>query len=1031
MCPQATNQAKFARPALSQVVPRARLFDRLREHGRSSFLWIAAPAGFGKTTLVASYLEAQEVPSVWFRLDGGDGDPNSFFLTLEQAVRLVFPDAPACVGPRFEQPLSSLSRNFFSHLSLVCAPQTYLVFDNAHELEDSHEFWEMLSTGLACAGPALRVVFMSRSSPPDPFVTLLASDRLRELPAEELRLNREEVVEMVRRDPPQAGIGSALIPNLLAACNGWAACLRLVLRHLRFAPLSAQWVDLDRPPPELVTYFSTELFQAIDPDLRCFLLNLAVFPWFDADMATRLTGVAEAASILERMAGESFFTSVHRSAPDAPSIYIFHSLFRNFLRVEARKIFSSEQWQDLFQRAGRLLEEAGDAEAAINAYSAAGDTEAWVATALRHAPSLLASGRHKNLERWLAPLPAQCQKRWPWTVFWLAGSRFPESIAQSRDLYAQALDLFQDQGDHRGMLLAWAGRMACLIHGQAPRPAVVSALELFDTDLTTFYSLEKDEWTRAVVAAAVFLAKVLCAPEPETIRWGETALGFAERLQAKDLLIHVCFGAVLYFLPRGENERLAGLITQVRFQCSVPALPALPAATLLATDMLGRMTQAREEEALALATQGLQLVRQSGVTLFEAFFLGYSAACAMNTGDLEAAERFLDSMAKASLATRRWDRSLYCFLSARLSLLRGAYADAERWVRQVLDREEDEGPLGTLCLSLVGAAQIAFCLGWREQAEERLAQAGVLARQYQFTLAEWAAAMAQAYWALAEGDRDSCRAVLKPALALGRRNMLYVTLVDVPAQLAEVCVAALEEGMEVPYVQRLVRQRRLLPSRPPLHVQNWPWRYRIFTLGVFAVQRNEREMRFGGKAPQQTLNVLKALIACGREQVPCHLLSDLLWEEAPGDAAHNALKTQVHRLRRLLGDPKVLTWQGKRLSLDPSLVWVDVGALSSIFERFGSGELALAPTDVVRLVLDLYKGPFLPEIEESWVFEPRRRFAALFSRVVTALGRRLEETGQWMEALFLYSQAQEREANGGRWDKRIEYVRGKLNGGAL
>ena len=86
--------AKLTRPRLFDPVPRARLFRLLDAACSQPITWVGAPPGAGKTTLIASYLEARKAPLLWYQLDAGDADPATFFWYLvELAQQLKRPKA--------------------------------------------------------------------------------------------------------------------------------------------------------------------------------------------------------------------------------------------------------------------------------------------------------------------------------------------------------------------------------------------------------------------------------------------------------------------------------------------------------------------------------------------------------------------------------------------------------------------------------------------------------------------------------------------------------------------------------------------------------------------------------------------------------------------------------------------------------------------------------------------------------------------------------------------------------------------------
>ena len=247
---------------------------------------------------------------------------------------------------------------------------------------------------------------------------------------------------------------------------------------------------------------------------------------------------------------------------------------------------------------------------------------------------------------------------------------------------------------------------------------------------------------------------------------------------------------------------------------------------------------------------------------------------------------------------------------------------------------------------------------------------------------------------------------LRKALALGKERGFLNTFIDQPAVTARLCMRALEEGIEVPYVQDLIRKRRLIPEKPPLHLENWPWAIRIHTLGGFEFHRDGKPVEFSGKVPKKLLELLKAVIALGGREVREDEICDALWPEADGDMAHQSFAMTLHRLRQLLGMGKAIQLREGRLSLDPRYCWVDVRA----FEDFLSQAETLwkegnkdSGAELTRKAVALYKGPFLPrEMEEPWILSAQERLRNEFLKSVSRLGLFLQQEEKWEEAIDLY-----------------------------
>ena len=84
--------AKIDRPIFKNALKRKRLFSLFDEDGSHSLIWICGPAGYGKTTLISSYIEHKKTPCIWYQWDSNDKDPATFFYYMNQACLKETPD---------------------------------------------------------------------------------------------------------------------------------------------------------------------------------------------------------------------------------------------------------------------------------------------------------------------------------------------------------------------------------------------------------------------------------------------------------------------------------------------------------------------------------------------------------------------------------------------------------------------------------------------------------------------------------------------------------------------------------------------------------------------------------------------------------------------------------------------------------------------------------------------------------------------------------------------------------------------------
>jgi ATP/maltotriose-dependent transcriptional regulator MalT len=158
--------AKLSRPRLFDAITRERLFELLDGYRRHPLVWVVALPGAGKTTLVATWLEARKLPGIWYQVDSGDADPATFFYYLRQAEQSRRGHEPRRVPlpsltPEYLADLPGFTKRFFRELFDRLGSPAVVVLDNFQDADEC----SALPGIVACAvGEAPRGVQSSSSA---------------------------------------------------------------------------------------------------------------------------------------------------------------------------------------------------------------------------------------------------------------------------------------------------------------------------------------------------------------------------------------------------------------------------------------------------------------------------------------------------------------------------------------------------------------------------------------------------------------------------------------------------------------------------------------------------------------------------------------------------------------------------------------------------------------------------------------------------------------------------------------------------
>ncbi len=184
----------------------------------------------------------------------------------------------------------------------------------------------------------------------------------------------------------------------------------------------------------------------------------------------------------------------------------------------------------------------------------------------------------------------------------------------------------------------------------------------------------------------------------------------------------------------------------------------------------------------------------------------------------------------------------------------------------------------------------------------------------------------------------------------------------------------------------------------------------VFTLGRFSLLLNGQPAEFGRKAPRRPLELLKAIVALGGREVSTTSLMSALWPDVDGDIAQRSFDTTLHRLRKMLGDKRVLVLKEGKLSLDGRYCWVDVWAFERLLGQShrllmsdNTGKHVFSVGLLTENLTNQYHDHFLAKEDlTSWSVSMHERLRSKFIHHLLEVGRYLEKHGCWEQAMRCY-----------------------------
>ncbi|RWN62554.1 hypothetical protein [Mesorhizobium sp.] len=998
--------AKLAAPRSARILRRNRVLEAIGQKSRSSVCWVAAPAGYGKTTAVIDYLESVAAPHVWFRIDEGDQDIARFFQYLAQSLASPAVGDMPVFGVEYAEQPKEFARRFFRAYFARLRPGTILVLDDLQDA-DTPEFRAVLSVMFRELPDTVRCICISRTLPHNELGDLVLKGQVAVVDRWALEFSTSEA-----RDFVKLRSRNGAVPVDVEAARGWAIGLVLLADHGSAVGPDDTTGTAPGGQNALSDVLGRHFFLSLPAADQDMLLKLNLLPEISAELADVMIGSSEAGKLLDRLYRRQLLVTRTENSRD---VFHLHDLLRDFLDRRFAQRVTAEEQKSLKQRAAKVLADAGRYDEAIHLALQAEDWDQASGLMLSRAETVLAQGHRTTFIEWVGRLPEAFMNGWHF--YWLGVAHMPNDAAAEHWL-SKAWHAFGEADDQRGLCLT------------------VSRAVLVKTDSWRTYE-GLSAWTRRAFEIIERGLPKLPSEEAMLVRIGMVrALNFGDDYYRNSPDGQALETELLERLTRNPEHDPSGLrllASETLIEHSVSVMRAD-----LFTKAVDSVVEDLSDKEVLPWVLGMWLVEfgaKSGryfpykrrgfpypsaeAALREAIAIGERESLkGVEFGGLyhlQMQMKFRNDFAEldqvverlAEIADSRFSTQVaivancYAALHARQGDFAAAYEDCERFMAASEAANEPMVERWAHCIT-----KFQVLLADRKPREAAALLSDLLPRlnggaRKRTEICILAAAALESLWD--QGPRYGDR--LKVFMEALRDVSWPMVLLNVPELLAELLGDALERGIEPKLCRSLIRERRLdAPQRRPTA---WPWPLKVHVLGGFRLELDGNPLNLGAKPSTKALDILRVLAISKDNTCSLETVQDWLWPDLDGDQARAACEQALHRLRKLLGRTDLIVQREGKLRLASDKVWVDLADWDARLKSVttANGEAAGLRPEAEALFL-AFPGPlFLHERASFWSLAAAEKVRRDLIDLGLRTGQRLETTGNVQEARSIYLRA--------------------------
>ncbi len=976
------------------AIHRDRLVDAIHGNMPRKLIAIAAPAGYGKTTLLADFGAHTELSGCWMRLSEAEWDVMRFAEVLAASLQSRFrrlkgqPDLEAHANSSPE----ALAVAFTTAIDEHIADTFFIAIDEVHLINQSKPVLQFLDRFLADLPEQATVVAAGREVLEVSLARLMAERELAGFGPHDLALTREELVELTEKQRGEP-LSDVEIDRLLEESRGWVTG---IVMSGAVADLGAGSL-IGGGRPMVYEYLASVVLNRQPDDLRRFALDASVLPIMTGEACNVVLEREDSQKYLGRLVSKGLFVT---ASEGSPRTYEFHPLFRAFL-LESMEGADPRGLRKLRRRAAEYHLEQGSTEQAVDLLVEAGSISRAGKLAERHAEMMFEQGRVQTLERWADAL-RKGSATIPNVLLSLSMSSFNRGdLDEAEAMLASASELITPKAskDIRASAEIVKGYIS---YRRGNYDAAIRSADRIRRIYARRKNLRKVGMGLRIKALAVFNGnKDPAAAEKLVAEAVDCFVGHEADYQRAGAMVDLS----MYQEAQGYLQQANVTRAQV-LELALKIGAPMPIAVAYGNRARGAHQTGDFDSALRYSREALKYSRQSASPLREAIALLRQADVFSDIGlTLQAAELYRQALEiLLELDDVQWIR-YSCVQTSVLHRRRGGAGVAHEWLKRAIVVDDSKKVPSSVRIQ-------RSALELQAAPEQAIKNLRALVRKGARNLE--AEELTQVYYFLAraafemENEGRSIQTFVEALTLAGRFGTEQVIAAELrfDDQFAAFAFGHLKSDPTLMLIKNRIETlsalERRYESRPEEEITELSLVFEA--LGVSRVLVNGVEVQELKPLATEILFYLLDHVRVSRDQ-----LMEAFWPDYSPGRQVSSLHTAIYSIRRELGK-EAIRFDGTLYRVDPELsVQFDVAR----FEQAAVVAEGLPPGDprsmfALTEAVNLYDGQFLPEFDSEWVDERRRALElryldllASYSEEALVRGQAAEAIGWLREALTL------------------------------